>query len=578
MEGIASVYYGSATSPSVTANWTAESDQVNAWFGINVASAGDVNGDGYSDVIVGSPNFSNGQTSEGRAFVFYGSASGLSLSFNWTAESDQANALFGQSVAAAGDVNGDGFSDVIVGAPNFDNGQTDEGRAYVFNGSSSGLSVIATWTAEIDDPSASFGRSVASAGDVNGDGYSDVIVGIPYYGGADAGMTLVYHGSATGPNTSANNLVVGLNAGDNFGYSVSGAGDLNADGYSDVIVGAKSWNTFGAAFFYFGNNVSYGSAKKNNLRLYNQDLITPIQQLNITQPNLFGAGLFARSPIGRVKGKLVWEVKAQGVAFSGNPITNSTAYLDKQTSFTNLGITGTELKSNVQKVGSKTNKIRTRVEYDKVTAITGQVYGPWRYPAGYTMGAYGQNSVPLPVTLLSFNGRYAYASDVQLNWITTNEINMHSYFIERSIDGVNFTDIGTLSAKGQGSNRSDYTFTDRNPGQYLLYYRLRLLDKNGDIAYTKTITLGGMNGLKSYIAPNPVRRGMDAQLVLKSAGNYPVSIQIYNISGQLVSTEGRILRAGRNEIKISTRNLAAGTYVLTVLQNGTKENYRMLVQ
>jgi hypothetical protein len=107
---------------STTPDWTAESNQAGAQFGFSVASAGDVNGDGFSDVIVGAWLFDNGETDEGRAFVYHGSASGLSTTPNWTAESNQAGAWFGYSVASAGDVNGDGFSDVIVGARLFDNG------------------------------------------------------------------------------------------------------------------------------------------------------------------------------------------------------------------------------------------------------------------------------------------------------------------------------------------------------------------------------------------------------------------------------------------------------------------------
>ncbi len=95
----------------------------------------------------------------------------------WTAESDQASAIFGASVASAGDVNGDGFGDVIVGAPNYDNGQTNEGRAFVYLGSGTGLQTYAAWAAESDQAEARFAYSVASAGDVNGDGFGDVIVG-----------------------------------------------------------------------------------------------------------------------------------------------------------------------------------------------------------------------------------------------------------------------------------------------------------------------------------------------------------------------------------------------------------------
>jgi hypothetical protein len=119
---------------STTPNWTAESNQANAYFGFSVASAGDVNGDGFSDVIVGAYRFDNGQTDEGAAFVYHGSASGLSTTPDWTAESDQDFAEFGFSVASAGDVNGDGFSDVIVGAWKFDNGEAMKVRRLCITG------------------------------------------------------------------------------------------------------------------------------------------------------------------------------------------------------------------------------------------------------------------------------------------------------------------------------------------------------------------------------------------------------------------------------------------------------------
>jgi len=109
--------------------WTAESNQNGALFGRSVASAGDVNGDGYSDVIVGALRYDHGQTDEGRAYVYHGSATGLLTGPAWTAESNQIDARFGRSVASVGDVNGDGYSDVIVGAYGYSNGETNGGRA-----------------------------------------------------------------------------------------------------------------------------------------------------------------------------------------------------------------------------------------------------------------------------------------------------------------------------------------------------------------------------------------------------------------------------------------------------------------
>src|SRR6185369_15423497 len=130
-------------------------------------------------VIVGVPYYTKSQKNEGGVFVYLGSSSGLALTPAWTAFGDQVGALFGFSVASTGDVNGDGFSDVIVGAVLFDNGQANEGRAYVYFGSAVGLAFTPAWTAENNQAFAEFGFWVASAGDVNGDGFSDVIVGAP---------------------------------------------------------------------------------------------------------------------------------------------------------------------------------------------------------------------------------------------------------------------------------------------------------------------------------------------------------------------------------------------------------------
>ncbi|MBK9334388.1 MAG: FG-GAP repeat protein [Ignavibacteria bacterium] len=194
--GRAFVYHGSAAGLSDSVNWTVESHQAGAWFGNSVSPAGDVNGDGYSDVIVGALSYDNGESDEGRVFVYHGSAAGLSDSTNWTAESNQSGSSFGYSVSTAGDVNGDGYSDVIVGALLYDNGETDEGRVFVYHGSAAGLSYSANWTAESDQENSGFGHSVSSAGDVNGDGYSDVIVGAWTFNfGKYVGRTFVYHGS-----------------------------------------------------------------------------------------------------------------------------------------------------------------------------------------------------------------------------------------------------------------------------------------------------------------------------------------------------------------------------------------------
>jgi hypothetical protein len=122
----------SAQGPACPA-WEVVSDQAQARMGSALATAGDVNGDGYADVIVSAVQYTNDQPHEGRAYVYLGSAGGLSATPAWTAELDQA-AAFGGSVSSAGDVNGDGFDDVIVGAAYYDDGELNEGAAFVYLG------------------------------------------------------------------------------------------------------------------------------------------------------------------------------------------------------------------------------------------------------------------------------------------------------------------------------------------------------------------------------------------------------------------------------------------------------------
>ena len=264
-EGRAHVYHGAAAGLATSASWTAESNQENAFLAA-VATAGDVNGDGFSDVIVGAYLYDNGQTNEGRVFVYHGSATGLVPTAAWTAESNQAESRFGASVAAAGDVNGDGYSDVIVGAYFYDNGQNDEGRAFVYHGSPAGLAAGAAWTAESNQAVALFGLSAGTAGDVNGDGFSDVIVGSDFYDNEEMneGRAFVYHGSSTGLAftpawTAESNL-----AGATFGNPVATAGDVNGDGFSDVIVGAEEYSDpelgEGKAFVYHGSSTGLATS------------------------------------------------------------------------------------------------------------------------------------------------------------------------------------------------------------------------------------------------------------------------------------------------------------------------------
>ena len=229
----------------MTAAWMGESGQPYCQFGTAAAIAGDVDGDGYQDVVIGAADYSDDAPDIGKAYLYLGSSSGLGSSPEWTAESDIGKAYFGHAVSSAGDVDGDGLSDVVVGARHYANGEEDEGRAFLYLGSSSsGLEGSAAWTAEGDQVGADFGFAVASAGDVDGDGYGDVAVGAAHYdtGFGIEGAAFLYLGVSSGLEATAVWSETGGQDGSGFGSSLASAGDVDGDGHGDLLVGASGYD------------------------------------------------------------------------------------------------------------------------------------------------------------------------------------------------------------------------------------------------------------------------------------------------------------------------------------------------
>jgi hypothetical protein len=191
---------GSASGLATTPHRTLESNQAQAAFGFSVASAGDVNGDTRADVIVGAPEYNAfSMANVGAAFVYHGTGAGLATTAAWTVLGVEANGARGYSVASAGDLRADGFADVIVGAPGEDGYGSDSGRVQFYEGSASGLSTGPATMSVAGSTASLFGSVVASAGDLDGDGFSEMVVGAPHEeNGAlvDAGEALLWYGNS----------------------------------------------------------------------------------------------------------------------------------------------------------------------------------------------------------------------------------------------------------------------------------------------------------------------------------------------------------------------------------------------
>ncbi|MEM8827500.1 MAG: integrin alpha, partial [Pseudomonadota bacterium] len=252
--------------------------------GRSVSIAGDVNGDGLDDLIVGAPYAGDGGSQLGESYVVFGKADGTTVDLadiaagtgGFAINGDSQVGQAGYSVSGAGDVNGDGLDDLIVGAPNASIAGTQSGSSFVVFGKADGSAVdladvrggIGGFAINGNTTGQDLGYSVSVAGDLNGDGLDDLIVGVPRdnTSGTIAGKTLVVFGKTDGTTVELSDIdagiggfaILGESSPDSAGTSVSGAGDVNGDGFDDLIVGASgatpNGSYSGAAYVIFGGD------------------------------------------------------------------------------------------------------------------------------------------------------------------------------------------------------------------------------------------------------------------------------------------------------------------------------------
>ncbi len=230
--------------------------------GGGLAGAGDVNGDGYDDVIVGAYSNDSGGSAAGRAYVVHGDPAGADLDLSAASAiltGEDASDLAGFAVTGLGDFNGDGYDDVAVGATADDDGASNAGAVYILKGPVSTVDLsAATYKLRGVSSSDSAGYSLAGVGDVNGTGKGALLIGAPNYSSSTGRVYLVTSAStgSTSLTSSAAATLTGESTADYAGASVAAAGDVNGDGAADFLIGATYdddvGSNAGAAYLFLG--------------------------------------------------------------------------------------------------------------------------------------------------------------------------------------------------------------------------------------------------------------------------------------------------------------------------------------
>ncbi len=233
--------YAGSPSPNGAADAAYGGTETGGRFGSSVAAIGDYDGDGWFDFAVGAPFEAGGGTQRGRVHVFLGGPS-FPAAASVVLSGTEDGGRFGWAVARAGDVDGDGRDDLLVGAPLESGGGTGRGRAYLFSFANGTAPLVAYGGSEDDSR---FGWALDTAGDFNGDGWFDVAIGAPLDdadGNAaddalDRGRVFLYLGGPS-PDNSVDLVLSGTENGAEFGSAVAGLRDFNVDGCDDLAVGA----------------------------------------------------------------------------------------------------------------------------------------------------------------------------------------------------------------------------------------------------------------------------------------------------------------------------------------------------
>ena len=540
-------------------------------FGSSVSTAGDLNGDGISDFLVGSSVNYNLQIDTSKVFLYFG-GSDLDTIPDLIYYSPYIEDSFGSSIASAGDINNDGFDDILISYKGFSD------KVYVYMGSEFVQDSIA-FILQNNQIQSKFGSSMCGDNDFNLDGYSDIVIGAPKFdplgGGSQLGRVYIYLGGESF-DTVADLVLTGNEQLGQFGQSISGAGFFNEDNYPDLIINTPfSNNLNGSASIYFGSSnfdgnpditmygdytdqFSFGgtitSCDFNNdglseLIFSNRIIGMPGLQYRLfpdrvnlyyyvlppykiqyeatnfiyEEPNSFtfdvyiknngqypwqyrnGSLTFTFNRFILRNGNLSWSIVPGYSEFPEDQQPQSTIIYDPYTigTFETIPVDGITLSPGTQlryarfriqtsdsnfaiqphnlrfvKTGlNKTNSSRW-VWYDE----NGRLFN------SENISFIDLQNEALPVELISFTASVNYTR-VQLKWQTATELNNQGFEIQRKIENSDWISIGFRSGQGTTQEITSYYFEDdiSENKHNKLYYRLKQIDFNGSISYSDEV-------------------------------------------------------------------------------------------
>ncbi len=590
--GAVFIYYGSASGPSMSADKIIYGDRIG--FGNRVSCAGDLNNDGYYDLVVGDP------FDTGRVFAYYGSSSGIGDTADWTSDSHGVNVNFGYEVSSEGDVNGDGYDDLIASVYNHYVGQYHVG-AYVYLGSATGLPDDGpSWSASTSGPSTGeFGWIISMSGDVNGDGYDDVV--IPDWGSS---KVLVFYGRTDRQMFDSADIIVSMNV-EEFGTDAQLIRDVNDDGYDEIAISSRLvpgvYVYYGSAngpsqspdWFHSGSWNCYAyrlsSAGDFNFDGFNDFLVSNCDSPGVflylgSQTGLLDIEIPLNSPCynltfgdinGDGKSDEISSREPRAYAYFGRSIDCNIHGPEHLVANGTPSIYWAEriIPGSFELVNFGTNAVILNIFGGDTIAV---------YPGGYP-GYFDLNyrdsltilcskrvyvDSPYPVELTAFNSNII-GKDITLTWSTSTELNNSGFEIQRAIENEklkieNWNKIGFVSGGGTTNEPKDYSFTDRNleTGEYK--YRLKQLDFNGNFEYfelAEVVSIGIPDKYDlSQNYPNPFNPVTTINYDLPNDGI--VTIKVYDILGrEMKMLVNEMKTAGYHKIKFNAADLASGAYL-----------------